>query len=85
MKKALKSSVLGQLGLVAALCLTVGSQSLEAHEYHESKKQRHLPDGLQQVGDGHCEIAVAKNGEIYLSVQGGANKGGKFKVLKNIY
>ena len=92
MKKALKSSVLGQLGLVTALCLSVGPQSLEAHEYHgyhESKKQWQLPDGLQQVGDGHGEIAVAKNGEIYLSVQGGANKGvqvydSEGKYLRNV-
>jgi hypothetical protein len=89
MEKVSKSSALGQLGLFTALYLTLLPQALVAHEYHESKNQWQLPSGLQQVGDGHGEIAVAKNGKIYLSVQGGANKGvqvydSEGKYLRNV-
>lgn len=89
MKKALKPTTLVQLGLCALASLVFVSQAADAHEFHESKKQWHLPKGLEHVGDGHGEIAVAKNGEIYLSVQGGAKKGvqvydGEGKYLRNV-
>ena len=58
---------------VAIVCGCVGT--LSAHEYHSSKKDWKLAEGEEQVGDGHGEIAVASNGEIYVSVQGGPKKG----------
>ena len=33
------------------------------------------PDGMATIGDSHGDIAVSPNGEIYVSVQGGAHSG----------
>ncbi|MEM1109947.1 MAG: hypothetical protein AAGH99_14780 [Planctomycetota bacterium] len=56
--------------LTASLAL-----SSQAHEYEHQSPFPDLPEGWEKVGDSHGEIAVASNGDIYVSVQGGKNRG----------
>jgi hypothetical protein len=85
LNKILSSNLQKWVGVVAAFFLMFGSQSIEAHQYVAAKSLWQLPNGLQQVGDGHGEIVVSSNGEIYLSVQGGLNNGIQVYDLKGKY
>ncbi|WOO39381.1 hypothetical protein [Rubellicoccus peritrichatus] len=49
--------------------------SLLGHNYHAEEAWLESPASLDQIGNTHGEVAVAANGEIYLSVQGGELKG----------
>ncbi|MEM0913271.1 MAG: hypothetical protein AAGK09_01520 [Planctomycetota bacterium] len=60
--------------LIALVALAVHSP-LFAHEFDHSPGFPSLPDGWEGVGDSHGEIAVASNGEVYVSVQGGEHPG----------
>ncbi len=42
-----------------------------AHEFEHRAGFPQVPEGSATVGDGHGEIAVAANGEVLVSVQGG--------------
>ena len=67
------------------LCL---SFSVNGHDFQVKENWLTPPDGLDYIGNSHGEIAVASNGEVYVSVMG--EKGGiqvysdKGKFLRNI-
>ncbi|GAA5494498.1 hypothetical protein Rhal01_00659 [Rubritalea halochordaticola] len=69
---------------------SVALSSVQAHENHGSHDSAgHTPGDLKLIGDSHGEIAVAENGEIYVSVLGGPKAGiqvydSKGKYLRNI-
>lgn len=65
------------------------SMLLYAHEYSPSEKHIHPSEGMETVGSTHGEIAVDKNGLIYVSVNGGEKAGVQIfdadgKYLKNL-
>jgi len=60
------------LFLLAALTTAT---PLAAHEFEHEPGFPDVPAAWETVGDGHGEIAVASSGEVYVSVQGGAQPG----------
>ncbi|MBB6431690.1 family 16 glycoside hydrolase [Algisphaera agarilytica] len=65
------------------------SASVVAHEFEHQPGFPEVPAEWGTVGDGHGEIAVASNGEIYVSVMGGEQPGlqvysAEGKYLRNV-
>ncbi|MGJ8641494.1 MAG: hypothetical protein ACSHYA_19040 [Opitutaceae bacterium] len=59
--------------LTIASLLVITSAS--AHDYAHTDGFINIPEEWDHLGDGHGEVDVASNGEIYLSVQKGAQPG----------
>ena len=56
---------------------------------HEGHSWETPPSGMNTIGTGHGDIAVASNGEVYVSVEGGEKAGiqvysAEGKYLRNI-
>jgi len=63
------------LRLLLPLAALTLATPLAAHEFEHSAGFLQVPAAWESIGDGHGEIAVASNGEIYVSVQGGKMPG----------
>lgn len=68
------STVTSKLMFAAVCFITLFATKGFAHEYQVHENWLQPPSGLTHIGDSHGEIAVASNGEVYVSVMG--KKGG---------
>lgn len=61
--------------LAIALCGCAGAQKIEDTDYAMHANFVSLPTGMTNIGLSHGDVAVAPNGEIYVSVEGGDRPG----------